>query len=391
MLADFMRERELKPGRAHPVLRAGVRPLHRCLHDVRSRSARATRAAVHGRLPTRRQLPPPHDPAVRKTPQLRTLLGELASIWHDYRSRAMAHADDPQDHDRPVHACGLRALDGGLDSAGARRQPVDARRREQPRRTPTRALAELDRRRTPARSSSTIAILFEDYRRAGGDAPSIDALRRNPGGEALNAYMHALARQPNPLGLLGAIYIIEGTGQRIIPALLPLLRRQLDMPGAGVSLSHVSRRERCEPPRALADCAWRSRLASTPPAQRADRRRRALDGRAVPAADGARAYERVPKFLSEPHDARDPSPWLALYLDQSIPIAEDCKRAWLADSSSRSRQFLLPMVRPLARATIVLFQLLKIVDAESASRHRACCIGCSNGTCAPGCRATRIC
>ena len=39
-----------------------------------------------------------------------------------------------------------------------------------------------------------------------------------------------MARSANPLGLLGAVYIIEGTGQRIIPALLPLLHRQLDLP-----------------------------------------------------------------------------------------------------------------------------------------------------------------
>ena len=82
----------------------------------------------------------------------------------------------------------------------------------------------------------------------------------------------------------------------------------------------------------------------------------------------------VPKFLSEPHDVRDPSPWRALYLDRSIPIAEDCKRAWLEDLSSRSRQFLLPLVRPLARATIVLFQLIKIVVPKrftsSALLHR---------------------
>jgi 3-oxoacyl-[acyl-carrier-protein] synthase-3 len=65
---------------------------------------------------------------------------------------------------------------------------------------------------------------------AGGTANAIEDLRRNPGGEALNAYMHSLASQPNPLGLLGAIYIIEGTGQRIIPALLPLLQQQLDLP-----------------------------------------------------------------------------------------------------------------------------------------------------------------
>lgn len=64
-------------------------------------------------------------------------------------------------------------------------------------------------------------------------------------------------------------------------------------------------------------------------------------------------------FLDQPHDPRDPNPWLAMYLDGSTPIDEAVKRAWLADSSSRSRQFLLPFVRPLARTLIVVFQVLK--------------------------------
>jgi hypothetical protein len=80
------------------------------------------------------------------------------------------------------------------------------------------------------------------------------------------------------------------------------------------------------------------------------------------------------KFLKRPHDPEDPSPWRALYLDQSLPLAEECKRAWLEDLSSRSRQFVLPVVRPLARATIVVFQLLKIVIpnrfTSSAILHR---------------------
>ena len=73
-------------------------------------------------------------------------------------------------------------------------------------------------------------ILFEDYRTAGGAIDDIDNLRRNPGGEALNAYLHALAATQDPVGLLGAVYIIEGTGQRIIPALLPLMKASLDLP-----------------------------------------------------------------------------------------------------------------------------------------------------------------
>lgn len=72
-------------------------------------------------------------------------------------------------------------------------------------------------------------ILYDDYCVAGGKKP-LEDLQRNPGGEALNSYLHGLAKIPNALGLLGAIYIIEGTGQRIIPALLPLLRKQLDLP-----------------------------------------------------------------------------------------------------------------------------------------------------------------
>ena len=66
-------------------------------------------------------------------------------------------------------------------------------------------------------------------------------------------------------------------------------------------------------------------------------------------------------FETMPHDPRDPNPWQALYLDQSTPIDENVKRAWLRESSSWSRQFLLPVVRPFARATIILLQLVKTV------------------------------
>lgn len=66
-------------------------------------------------------------------------------------------------------------------------------------------------------------------------------------------------------------------------------------------------------------------------------------------------------FESMRHDPRDPNPWLELYFDQSTPIDPEVKKAWLRDSSSWCRQFVLPVVRPLARGTIVLFQLVKTV------------------------------
>ena len=66
-----------------------------------------------------------------------------------------------------------------------------------------------------------------------------------------------------------------------------------------------------------------------------------------------------PDFETMPHDPRDPNPWLALYLDQSTPIDEDVKKAWLRESSSWCRQFVLPVARPFARGTIILLQLIK--------------------------------
>jgi len=71
-------------------------------------------------------------------------------------------------------------------------------------------------------------VLYADYQNAGG-AKDIDDLRRNPAGDELNRYMYERARSENPLGLLGGIFIIEGTGQKIIPTLLPFLKRSLNL------------------------------------------------------------------------------------------------------------------------------------------------------------------
>lgn len=74
------------------------------------------------------------------------------------------------------------------------------------------------------------------------------------------------------------------------------------------------------------------------------------------------------------HDPADPNPWYALYLDQMTPLSDEVKQAWLKDSSRPSRQYLLPIIRPLARISIILIQLLKTVlpsKWQSSSRlHR---------------------
>lgn len=79
---------------------------------------------------------------------------------------------------------------------------------------------------------------------------------------------------------------------------------------------------------------------------------------------------RTPDFLEQGHDERDPSPWLALYLDQSTPLPDEVKAAWLADSSSGSRQYLLPFLRPVARLTIILIQVVKVFVPRNWSHSK---------------------
>jgi hypothetical protein len=62
------------------------------------------------------------------------------------------------------------------------------------------------------------------------------------------------------------------------------------------------------------------------------------------------------------YDTSDPDPFLALMADRSLPLDPDAKLALIRDQSSRSRQFLLPIVRPFARAMIVVAQLVHIVS-----------------------------
>jgi 3-oxoacyl-[acyl-carrier-protein] synthase-3 len=170
---------------------------------------------------------PPHDPA-QGPAALRDLLTELAAIWHDYRSqvwrtplvRAIREGRfTPPDYLNWMEHWVPQVREGSLwMREGAASLTGDYA-----------ALAALIGVHA-GEEQNDFQILFDDYRQAGGTVADIAALRRNPGGEALNAYLHGLAATRDPIGLLGAIYIIEGTGQRIVPALLPLLKSSLKLP-----------------------------------------------------------------------------------------------------------------------------------------------------------------
>lgn len=58
-------------------------------------------------------------------------------------------------------------------------------------------------------------ILETDYVATGGNLKTIREQPRNIGSEALNAFLMHRAGEPNPVGLLGAMWIIEGLGEKM--------------------------------------------------------------------------------------------------------------------------------------------------------------------------------
>ena len=57
-------------------------------------------------------------------------------------------------------------------------------------------------------------------------------------------------------------------------------------------------------------------------------------------------------FDAGTHDPRDPNPWLALYLDTSIPINDTTKQALMRDNDSRSARYLLPLISIWSKLTM---------------------------------------
>ena len=73
----------------------------------------------------------------------------------------------------------------------------------------------------------------------------------------------------------------------------------------------------------------------------------------MPPTDAADTLRRIR------HDRRDPNPWLALYLDTSVPINDNAKANLLVDGSSWSREFFMPLIRPFCHLAICVFKVLK--------------------------------
>lgn len=61
------------------------------------------------------------------------------------------------------------------------------------------------------------------------------------------------------------------------------------------------------------------------------------------------------------HDSRDPNPWLAMYLDSSIPINDATKLALMRDNNSRSARLLLPLIQVWSKITMFFIHVFKFI------------------------------
>ncbi len=77
------------------------------------------------------------------------------------------------------------------------------------------------------------------------------------------------------------------------------------------------------------------------------------------------------KYDLKKHDFSNPDPWVALALDQSTFFDEKAKDALMRNNASKSRQFVLPLIRPIARLSIVLTQIIRIVIPNSLAFPKA--------------------
>ena len=77
-------------------------------------------------------------------------------------------------------------------------------------------------------------LLEADYVATGGELAAITGAQKNIGSEALSAWMFHEASMPNPFGLLGAMWIIEGLGSIKAAEWGRLAQSKLSLPDTAV-------------------------------------------------------------------------------------------------------------------------------------------------------------
>lgn len=78
-------------------------------------------------------------------------------------------------------------------------------------------------------------ILERDYMNAGGTLDEIRHTCKNIGSEALHAFLMHEASKPNPIQMIGAMFIIEGLGEKMASSWSEMIQQQTGLPDDALS------------------------------------------------------------------------------------------------------------------------------------------------------------
>ncbi|WP_158966019.1 iron-containing redox enzyme family protein [Paraglaciecola sp. L3A3] len=78
-------------------------------------------------------------------------------------------------------------------------------------------------------------LLEQDYVAAGGKLEDIQSAKKNMGSEALHGFLMYRASQPNPIDLIGAMWIIEGLGNKMASRWSTFINQQFNFDSKATS------------------------------------------------------------------------------------------------------------------------------------------------------------
>jgi 3-oxoacyl-[acyl-carrier-protein] synthase-3 len=180
--------------------------------------------------------PDPVEPpefAARSDPLVESLVRQLARVWFDFDARLQRAPIVERLNDGRFTVEDYKALLFNL-----RQQVIDGSR------WISRAASNVTAEYFPIRSAfishsqeehRDYEMLERNYVNVGGSLEEIRGGRKNVGSEALSAYILQKASVENPFDLVGAMFIIEGLGQRVARKWGERIRQQLGLTQDAVS------------------------------------------------------------------------------------------------------------------------------------------------------------
>lgn len=183
----------------------------------------------------REEMPRSEPPKLEASgnPLAQSLIRQLASVWFDFEDRLSRVPIVAKLYDGRFTIEDYRALLFDL-----RQQVIEGSR------WIARAASNITPEYFPLRSAfiahtsdehRDFEMLERNYAAAGGNLDEIRRGRKNIGSEALSAYVLQRASQENPFELVGAMFIVEGLGQRIAKRWGERIVRQLGLKNDAVS------------------------------------------------------------------------------------------------------------------------------------------------------------